>query len=130
MFTRFDMPKFAKSRDQKIGSRYARLYGKSGAVYFVTEVPRQSLFAFRNCVLIAESKGVVVGTWHSDKDTAFVNGSGLLDDIENHSGTGVRWFVYFLGNFSARVTSDLVCDPVPQQVQRSYEFYSPIKIAA
>lgn len=130
MFNHFDIPKFEKSRDQKIGSRYARLYGKSGAVYFVTEVPKQSIFAFRNCVLIAESRGVVVGAWHSDKDAAFVNGSGHLNDNENHSGIGVRWFVYFLGNFSARVTLDLVSDPVPQREQRSYEFYSPIKIAA
>lgn len=130
MLTRFDIPKFAKSRDQKIGSRYARLYGKSGTVYFVTEVPKQSIVAFRNCVLIAESRGAVVGAWHSDKDTAFVSSSGHLNDIENHSGTVVRWFVYFLGDFSACVTQDLVSDPVPQNVHRSHELYSPVKMAA
>lgn len=126
MFNSNEMPKFSKNRHREIGSRYARLHGKSGAVYFVTEVSAQSISTFRNCVLVAERRGAVVGVWHSDRERAFVSGTSPLSDVEAQLGAGIRWFMYFLGNQKPDVTGDLI----PERFQYAKDIGSELKMAA
>lgn len=126
MFDHDEMPKFSKSHDRKIGSRYARLHGKSGAVYFFTEVPTQSIAVFRNCILVAENRGAVIGVWHSDKDIAFVNGTSRQSDVEAQFGAGIRWFMYFLGTNNSAVAADLI----PGRFQYADEIACELKMAA
>lgn len=121
-----DMPKFAGKPGQSIGSRYAKLRGVSGLGYFVTEVPAQYVSTFRNCVLIAENRGTVVGVWHNGVDRAFVAGTGHPSDVEAQFGSNVRWFVYFLGHDSSGAVADLV----PDRFQYEEDVAPDIKMAA
>lgn len=127
MFYHSEMPKFVEGRGQKIGSRYARLLGQSGASYYVTEVSALSVFGFRDCVLIAENRGEAVGVWHSNNDTAFARGSGSLADVEARFGANVRWFVYFLGYSGPDAIADLVPGFIDDTVE-PYDYFA--KIAA
>lgn len=113
MMIQHNAPQFVSLRSGGISSRFAKVCGRSGRTYIVTEVPASLLNSYHDCIAIAVVRARIAGVWFAcegwQPEAEFsgpriVASDGLKpDSIRNP----VRWFLHFLSGSDPEVVEDL-----------------------
>tara|TARA_R110000868_G_scaffold36453_9_gene129407 strand:+ start:91 stop:483 length:393 start_codon:yes stop_codon:yes gene_type:complete len=100
-------PQFVSLKSGAISSRFAKLRGRSGRSYIVTEVPASVLMAYHDCIAIAVVRERIAGVWLAGEgwqpDQAFY----APQQIEGFPRRHVRWFLHFLSGSDPQAVEDL-----------------------
>lgn len=106
-------PRFVSLKSGGISSRFAKVCGRSGRSYIVTEVPASLLNAYHDCIAIAVVRNRIAGVWLAcdgwQPEAQFIDPLACASE-ERHYGsarTSVRWFLHFLSGSDPQAVEDL-----------------------
>lgn len=113
MMNQQNTPQFVSLRSGGISSRFAKVCGRSGRNYIVTEVPASLLNSYHDCIAIAVVRERIAGVrlacdgWQPEAEFAgpkIVTGDGHK---AGSTGQPVRWFLHFLSGSDPHAIEDL-----------------------
>lgn len=106
-------PQFVSLKSGSISSRFAKVCGRSGRSYVVTEIPASLLTAYHDCIAIAVVRDRIAGVWLAcdgwQPEAHFQGPQGRHSGGQDHrfARGQVRWFLHFLSGSDPRVIEDL-----------------------
>lgn len=106
-------PRFVSLRSGGISSRFAKVCGRSGRSYIVTEVPASLLSAYHDCIAIAVVRERIAGVWLAcdgwQPDAEFIGPQARASQGHQYGSVGkpVRWFLHFLSGSDPQAVEDL-----------------------
>lgn len=106
-------PRFVSLRSGGISSRFAKVCGRSGRSYVVTEVPASLLSAYHDCIAIAVVRERIAGVWLAcdgwQPDSEFIGPQARASQDHQYGSARkpVRWFLHFLSGSDPQAVEDL-----------------------
>ncbi len=106
-------PRFVSLRSGGISSRFAKVCGRSGRSYVVTEVPASLLSAYHDCIAIAVVRERIAGVWLAcdgwQPDDEFIGPQARASQDHQYGSARkpVRWFLHFLSGSDPQAVEDL-----------------------
>lgn len=106
-------PRFVSLKSGGISSRFAKVCGRSGRSYIVTEVPATLLNAYHDCVAIAVVRERIAGVWLAcdgwQPDAEFIGPQTKAFEDHQYGSVRkpVRWFLHFLSGSDPQAVEDL-----------------------
>lgn len=106
-------PRFVSLKSNDISSRFAKVRGRSGRSYIVTEVPAYLLNTYHDCIAIAVVRDRIAGVWlacEGWRPGAEFAGPQIVAFEDHSSGLTrkpVRWFLHFLSGSDPNAVEDL-----------------------
>lgn len=113
MMNQQNIPQFVRLRSGGISSRFAKVCGRSGRNYIVTEVPASLLNSYHDCIAIAVVRERIAGVWLAcdgwQPEAEFVRPQMVTGRGYKTGSTGqpVRWFLHFLSGSDPHAIEDL-----------------------
>lgn len=106
-------PRFVSLRSGGISSRFAKVCGRSGRSYIVTEVSASLLSSYHDCIAIAVVRERIAGVWLAcdgwQPDAEFIGPQARAFENQQFGSAGkpVRWFLHFLSGSDPQAVEDL-----------------------
>lgn len=106
-------PRFVSLKSGGISSRFAKVCGRSGRSYIVTEVPASLLNAYHDCIAIAVVRERIAGVWLAcdgwQPEAEFIGPQARASGNHEYGSLGkpVRWFLHFLSGSDPQAVEDL-----------------------
>lgn len=113
MMIQHNTPQFVSLRSGGISSRFAKVCGRSGRTYIVTEVPASLLNSYHDCIAIAVVRERIAGVWFACEGwqpEAEFAGPQIVTSEGRRPGSNrnpVRWFLHFLSGSDPDAIDDL-----------------------
>nr|WP_306268398.1 hypothetical protein [Pararhizobium sp. IMCC3301] len=101
------IPRFVSLKSGAISSRFAKLCGRSGRSYIVTEVPASVLMAYHDCIAIAVVRERIAGVWLAGEGWQPDQALYASQQNEGFPRSHVRWFLHFLSGSDPQAVEDL-----------------------
>lgn len=100
-------PRFVSLKSGTISSRFAKLCGRSGRSYIVTEVPASVLMSYHDCIAIAVVRDRIAGVWLACEGWQPDQAVYAAQQNEGFPRNHVRWFLHFLSGSDPEAVEDL-----------------------